>query len=99
MAKHRGSRPPYNNPRYNQKGFPNLDAMSQRELDAYAHNARAAAKRYSGATRDWLTLAGNYARYKSKAMGFRLSGDIGKASNYERLCEDIYRQLPARMKW
>ena len=40
-----------------------------------------------------------YARNKSAAMGLREKGQIVKAKRYERVCQEIYEDLPAWARW
>jgi hypothetical protein len=42
---------------------------------------------------------GAYACNKAIALGLRSDGQIGNAQKYERICERIYRNLPAWAKW
>jgi hypothetical protein len=42
---------------------------------------------------------GAYSCNKAIALGLRSDGQIGSAQKYERICERIYRNLPAWAKW
>lgn len=79
--------------------IPNLDAMSQSALHKFAVRAARAARINEGAKADWLRLASRYAAFKLKAMDMRRAGHVGLASRYEAECEQIYAQIPKRMKW
>lgn len=40
-----------------------------------------------------------YCANKAVAMDLRLSGDIAEALKYEAICERIYKDFPASVKW
>lgn len=42
---------------------------------------------------------GRYARYKAKAIQYRLNGEISRATTYERMCDRQYNQLPEWARW
>ena len=52
----------------------------------------------SGITKVFRNL-GNYCSNKAAAMRCRLDGDIPKALDYERICDDIYESLPHWAIW
>jgi hypothetical protein len=71
---------------------PNLDAMDESDLLAFAKMNRKARKQH---TRE---LA-HYADTKASAMQHRSRGNIEAALLYEDLCERIYRRLPEHCRW
>jgi hypothetical protein len=44
-------------------------------------------------------LFGQYLTEKTSAMAARLSGDIDKALQHERVCEILYKRLPEDWRW
>lgn len=46
-----------------------------------------------------LQLLDTYCKVKASAMERRLKGDIADATRFERLADDIFRRLPAELKW
>lgn len=86
---------------------PNLDGMSRQELIRFAsryesNRNRAVAKALVGDRPGYLQLArdlGHYARNKSVAMKERDEGRITSAEIYEKISDDIYRRLPADLRW
>jgi hypothetical protein len=41
----------------------------------------------------------DYCQYKIIAMRARLAGDIAKAIRNENRCDEVYRRLPAELRW
>lgn len=86
---------------------PNLDSMSEKELMAFwmkyqNHQKRTDAKALVGDRKGYTRLAaqlGAYAINKATAMGCRLKGDISAALVYEQICDNIYKKLPADLRW
>lgn len=79
--------------------IPNLDAMGRRELERYGQRAFAEAEGAVSPRSDWLRMVADYARKKCKAMDLRQEGKIDLALRYERACENIYADIPQRMRW
>lgn len=55
-----------------------------------------------GSRKGYTTLAGDLAAYavnKATAMSCRVRGDIQAAEIYETICERIYSDLPADLRW
>ena len=65
---------------------PNLDAMSVKELLAFAYDC------------EHHELA-DYARAKALAVDCRQMGSIARATRYEQACDAIYDRLPENLKW
>jgi hypothetical protein len=84
---------------------PNLDAMTQVDLVAFAvaHKGRSGARllfpKGGRGTAVATTDLVNYAWNKATAMACRLRGDISNALLYEGICERIYAGLPKFARW
>jgi hypothetical protein len=88
-------------------GPPNLDGLDKAELWALFRRVQQHPRKtarewfpdrpegYVGVTR----RLGHYAANKATAMGLRAKGEIAEAVMYERICDDIYQQLPERARW
>lgn len=86
---------------------PNLDAMPQAELAAFAERIKQAPRTqahvlfptrppgYLKATYDLQ----RYAELKETAMGFRERGAIEAARHYESACDALYDCLPDFARW
>lgn len=89
-------------------GAPNLDAMADDDLEAFAVKYERAARRkharvmFPEAERGHvraLESLGHYARNLLTVRQCRIRGDIISAQNYETICEGIYTRLPAFARW
>ncbi len=86
---------------------PNFDAMTNAELMAfwkrYTRPTRKDAEALVGDRRPGFTnlsaKLANYACNKATAMTCRLKGDVRAASIYEAVCDRIYGELPADLRW
>lgn len=79
--------------------IPNLDGMTISSLRQFAARTGAASEKQHGAKADWLRLAASYAKHKLAAMEYRSSGEIQRALRHEAACDNIYQQIPKRMRW
>ena len=85
----------------------NLDAMTTEELHAFAAKVRGVrpitvANRLFGKEKGRITAVKdlkNYAWNLITARACRLRGEIKTALMYEKICEDIYRDLPPYARW
>lgn len=86
---------------------PNLDGMVQEDVFAFADAVRVgpikAARIMFPDQRNGRVKAAkslmHYAYNKSTAMQCRVRGDIVGASNYEAICDRIYKGLPDFARW
>jgi hypothetical protein len=62
----------------------NMDGMYPEDLESYA---------------EILRLGREYALTKARAMRARARGEIPSALALERLCDEIYQQLPPEGRW
>ena len=86
---------------------PNLDCMSREELWAFwekhRHGKRKESLELIGDTRKgYTTLAMTLAAYacnKATAMKCRGEGLLEAAQVYEKICDNMYDELPKDLKW
>ena len=86
---------------------PNLDAMWEDDLWAFWQRYQHAQKRKDarelvGARKGYTILAaklGAYACNKAVAMKCRRDGRVETAQIYEKICDNIYAQLPEDLRW
>jgi hypothetical protein len=86
---------------------PNLDGMTEDELvafwDKYHHGeCREAFELIGDKRHGYIILAidlANYALNKSTAMACSSLGRTAAAATYEWICNRIYRELPADLRW
>jgi hypothetical protein len=86
---------------------PNLDCMNHDDLMNVwqrftYHPIREGRKLFSERPKGYSSAArnlGHYAVNKSTAMSCRERGDIQAALIYEKICDNIYQDLPAFARW
>jgi len=87
---------------------PNLDAMSIGELRAFhmlhegGRNRARAYKLIGDRRKNYTRITSSLACYASNkvaAMKCREEGNLAIAEGYEGICERIYKELPADLKW
>lgn len=87
-------------------GAPNLDGYNKDTLmdfwNVARHGRKMAKLLFSGKPKNYVkvtqTLA-NYASNKATAMACRERGDIQAALIYEKICNNIYTDLPEWARW
>jgi hypothetical protein len=92
---------------HNETNIPNFDSMDREELmefwSKYNRPRRKDAEALIGDRRKgYTTLCGDLAGYasnKAAAIGCREKGDIVGAQIYEKICDNIYSDLPEDLKW
>lgn len=80
-------------------GTLNLDAQNPETLLSFGEFGPQTIMNVTGLSLRTVNLMQLYARRKSAAMHFRLSGDIVHASACERECEAWYQSLPNEQRW
>lgn len=86
-------------------GIPNLDDMETDDLRNFASrhtSGRNAAELFDSTGREATAATNdlaNYAWNKLTARNCRYDGYIETAQNYERICQNIYNNLPTWARW